>query len=504
MRVSWLALTSGCLIVLALACGKQSAFAASNAGYSAFICAGQSNAAGRGAYDPANDTSDPRVFQWDAVPSDPHYQTIIKGDDPLYMPEGIEKGQVGPCHAVAEAYRATLPPGRRVLIIPLAAGNTGLTLHSFHPFWYPTVSTQHSTPGYLYSNAITEANRAIAAAKAEFPDSQLDFIIWSQGENDNQQPDYAETFDELLKGWRAGITGAAGVPFIVSSMNPYAIAHLYDGGIDLIQKDTPRRALRTAFAQRGDNLVSGAPVGAELYCAPGSACAAAGVAHFSGPAQHLQALSIFHALAYADANVLGRTPAEPKHLTAAVVLATAVHLQWTSPLSRMTGAIVQYQVSNANGWTTFPTPPGQYNDLAPLSDVNVTGLAPSTTYRFRVADLNESGTGPYSDIISATTSTAVMPIRNPVVAAVTRNPTADGATVAWLPPYSDDTPTSFSIRYRPAGAGGPQTTVSAKSSPYVITGASRGTAYEVVIAPVDSAGTGPYSHAVSFTTIAAP
>ena len=409
------------------------------------------------------------------------------------MTEGVELGKIGPCHGVAKAYLSSLPTGRRVLIIPVAFGNTGLTAKSLNPFWFPTSSTARSTVGYLFTNAITQSNLAIAAAKAQFTDSSLDFIVWVQGENDNQKPDYAETLDTLLKEWRARITGAASAPFIVGSMNPYAIAHLYDGEIDLIHKDTPRRDLLTAFAQRGDNLVSGAPLSPDLYCSPDSTCASAGAGHFSGPGQRLQALSIFQALAHARANILGALPGAPTQLTAAVVLATSVHLQWNSPLSRITRSIVQYQVRGATGWTNFATPPAQFNDLAPLSDVNVTGLSPSTAYNFRVAAVNESGAGPYSAVASATTSTTVLRITNPVVG-VTANQLANGVvTVSWLPPFAGDSPSGFSVRYRPSGAG-TFTIATVTSSPYTIPGAlDRGTSYELEVAPVDSAGIGPYS-----------
>jgi titin len=77
-------------------------------------------------------------------------------------------------------------------------------------------------------------------------------------------------------------------------------------------------------------------------------------------------------------------------------------LTWTAPTPNggypITDYLVQYKTSNSNTYLTFAD--GVSTDLT----TTVTGLITGTVYNFRVAAINATGTGEYSNIVTATTA----------------------------------------------------------------------------------------------------
>jgi hypothetical protein len=185
-------------------------------GFDIILCAGQSNMEGNPASDPLIDVADSRIYQWANSAADTaSYRKIIGGADPLYMPGGIRTGKTGPATWMAKAYLATQPSNRRVLLIPVAVGSTGL------------VGSVWAVGGTYYNRSITETNLAITAAKLWYPNSRFVGTIWAQGEadglNGTTQAQYATGLKAVIAGFRANITGATNSWFVISGMTPEGI-----------------------------------------------------------------------------------------------------------------------------------------------------------------------------------------------------------------------------------------------------------------------------------------
>jgi hypothetical protein len=231
-----------------------------DAGFDIVLCAGQSNMEGNPASDPLIDIGDPRVWQWSTPLGDPTRHTILSGADPLYMMTGVRTGKTGPATWFAKAYLSTVPQNRKVLLVPVAAGSTGLVGN----FWQPG-----SPGGQGYSTAISECNLAIAAAQAWYPNSRFVGTIWAQGEADAlaniPQWQYAMNLKAMIAGFRSGITGASKSWFVISQMTPEGMsAEPREAVIDLAHKQVVAEVDRCAFVLS----VSGMAAGVH-YTAPG-------------------------------------------------------------------------------------------------------------------------------------------------------------------------------------------------------------------------------------------
>ena len=85
---------------------------------------------------------------------------------------------------------------------------------------------------------------------------------------------------------------------------------------------------------------------------------------------------------------------------------TQVDLTWTAPTSTggsaITDYIVQYRVTGAGSWLTFP------DGTSSTTTATVTGLTNGAGYDFQVAAVNAAGTGSYSSTTSATPITGMV------------------------------------------------------------------------------------------------
>jgi hypothetical protein len=97
-------------------------------------------------------------------------------------------------------------------------------------------------------------------------------------------------------------------------------------------------------------------------------------------------------------------PGQPRSLTATAG-EQQVSLSWTAPLrnggASITDYIVQYSSDSGSTWTTFS------DGTSTSTSATVTGLTNSTTYKFRVAAVNNVGAGAYAVSGNATPSAAI-------------------------------------------------------------------------------------------------
>lgn len=336
---------------------------ASAVGYDIILCAGQSGMAGRGTLDANYDLAHPRVLQYGCASADSKFNTIFSGADPLHMEEGIATAKVGPVNSFARAYADTIDSNRRVLLVPVAHGGTGIILSP--ATWAP------GTPGGTnYEFAIQQANKAIVAAQAEFPSSAFVGVIWHQGETDagTVQATYATALDAVIAGFRSRITGAANSWFILGQMVPDYIAGT-NGNVNRAHEDTPRRVQRTGFAygptgagnQNGDNL------------------------HYNAPGNRILGRSMAYQRDAAMANVAGTALVPPPKVAVVGSSGTSVTLQWDAPLCKYDSFRVEYRIAGAGSWTTAAA------DTFPAARQRaITGLSGGTNYEFRVSTLDAS------------------------------------------------------------------------------------------------------------------
>lgn len=274
-------------------------------GYDIILAAGQSNMNGRSQpIDAGIDVIDPMVFQFGALASDSaSYRKITPASDPMKMPDTANANRVGPSASFGRAYAART--GRKVLLVPVAIGGTAIVGGRW----------SSSTPGDLYTLAITQANLAIAAAQAQNADSRFVGAIWFQGETDGDnnvtQANYAAALNAVIAGLRAGISDASNAWFVMAQMVPEAIAtHAGYPAIDLAHKQIAAGTPHTAIALTNDltgyssdslhftNSVGIRQVGARLDARVPTAIAFPGVVPsntalpvVTGPAQEGQTLS---------------------------------------------------------------------------------------------------------------------------------------------------------------------------------------------------------------------
>jgi hypothetical protein len=356
-----------------------------NTGFDIILVAGQSNMHGRTTLNASRDVAHSSVFQFGGRAGESLYRTIFSGADPLHMQDQVNTGRVGPAGWFAKAYtRAT---GRDVLLVPAAVGGTSIVGGSAR--WSPTA------PGDLYTNAITQSNLAIIEAKKWYPDSKFVGVIWAQGETDGDnavsQLVYAAALKTLIANFRSLITGASDSWFVMSQMVPEAIATRSGyPEIDLAHKQVVASTARTSLVLTGD--LTGFTND---------------TLHFNlGDATRIVGVRMAMDVPTAVANIgVPAVPSAPTSLSVTGVTATTATLGWSLPAAGIpTDYQVEYKLSAASEWVIF-------NDGVSTARVaTVTGLTPEASYDFRVAALNESGSGPSS---SSVTATPIAP--NPII-----------------------------------------------------------------------------------------
>lgn len=158
---------------------------------------------GRGqGYDRAIDgPNNPRIQQWSRA------NTITTAEEHLQHHDsrsGMDKN-VGMGTAFGRAYVETLPPQRDVLLVPTAHGGT------------PLVNGPWSPGGFLFEDAVTRLEAALASNEAE--GNCVAAVLWHQGESDAKrhvdQDTYRSAWTDMIDALRSRIPATAEAPVVL-------------------------------------------------------------------------------------------------------------------------------------------------------------------------------------------------------------------------------------------------------------------------------------------------
>lgn len=336
--------------------------AAAVAGYDLILLAGQSNMVGRsGPVSATLDATDDRIMQYGF-----DSQTITLASDPLdHWDETSDT--IGMGMSLAKAYIADgkLAPNRKVLLVPVAKGDTGFT----GGFWV--------AGGEGDVAAISRAN----AAYDQGGSNKWVMVAWHQGERDrtSNRLTYSSNLDALISRWRSSITGAGSVPFVVGGL--VVGGGQTAGDIQTAIEDAPNRVSLTAYASSASLPAGGDGI------------------HFSASSLRTFGGRYYSALATALAN--NAAPAAPAKVDGLVASSASgqAGLTWNLPSanrSPITDYVVEFKPSSGSTWTVFA------DGTSASTSATVTGLTNGTAYNFRVSAVNAIGTGLASDVASAT------------------------------------------------------------------------------------------------------
>ena len=188
-------------------------------------------------------------------------------------------------------------------------------------------------------------------------------------------------------------------------------------------------------------------------------------------------------------SVLVGTPVAPTSVVGTTGDAQ-VALAWTAPSSEngssLTDYVVQFSSNSGSTWSSFA------DGISTSSTATVTGLTNGTTYVFRVAAVNSSGTGAYS---SASSSVLVGAPSAPT--AVVGSSGDSQVSLTWTAPSSTggSTVTDYVIQYS-SNSGISWSTFddgTSTATAATVTGLTNGASYTFRVSAVNSFGTSAYS-----------
>ena len=130
------------------------------------------------------------------------------------------------------------------------------------------------------------------------------------------------------------------------------------------------------------------------------------------------------------------------------------------------------------------------------SPLNLNGFSASTPYSIEIRAVNANGNGNWSAPFNFSTTAAPLYPPDGIVTIAGVTPAQNTASVAFS--YNDTDQTGFQYRLNGGAAASAGT-----SSPYILTGLSASTVYDVELRAINADGNGPWSSPVQFTTAAA-
>ncbi|GAB4027981.1 sialate O-acetylesterase [Spirosoma koreense] len=168
-----------------------------------FLLIGQSNMAGRGVPEAADQQPTPRIWM---LTKDLNW---LPARDPMHFDKPAVIG-VGPGLAFAKQL-ANAYPAMTIGLIPCAVGGSGIDVWKPGAYYEPTKS-------YPYDDALRRAKKALE-------NGELAGFLWHQGESDSS-PDKASAYGpklaELVQRFRKDLN-APHVPFVVGTLGDFVV-----------------------------------------------------------------------------------------------------------------------------------------------------------------------------------------------------------------------------------------------------------------------------------------
>ncbi len=96
-----------------------------------------------------------------------------------------------------------------------------------------------------------------------------------------------------------------------------------------------------------------------------------------------------------------------------------VELSWTAPRNEGSSPVTGYVVEQRSGGGAWTTPAGSNILTTGISSLIIMGLTNDVTYEFRINAMNTAGTGPASNVASATPTAPVVPDTTPPTISIT-------------------------------------------------------------------------------------
>ncbi|XP_071745150.1 neogenin isoform X2 [Lepeophtheirus salmonis] len=190
------------------------------------------------------------------------------------------------------------------------------------------------------------------------------------------------------------------------------------------------------------------------------------------------------------------TPSAPIDFHVAIAATRFITLTWSSPLNpegTILGYTVYYKEKGSERERVMNSTRGE------LSEVNIQGLTPGTSYEFRVLAFNENGRGEYSEMITVSTQDDIDvpgPVRN-----LRCRPTASfSILVAWDTPSTD---TGFITQYKVChrqGEYGFERSTIVKKMKYHLTDLREYTDYTFWVSASNANGEGVHSEEIKCMT----
>ncbi|MCR4399964.1 MAG: fibronectin type III domain-containing protein [Syntrophomonadaceae bacterium] len=205
----------------------------------------------------------------------------------------------------------------------------------------------------------------------------------------------------------------------------------------------------------------------------------------SGDSDYSEAVSI-------DTGGSGGVPEAPDGLTATVLSATSVKLEWQDNSDRESGFKIERRESGGS-WTQIATVGRN------VETYTASGLKRDTRYSFRVRAYNDSGNSDYSNEVSVTTTN--VPAAPSSLAATAQS--SSQVRLTWKDNSGNES--GFKIERRKAGGSYSQVaTVERNVEYYVLSGLEPDTLYSFRVRAYNADGNSEYSNEASARTQAAP
>lgn len=191
-------------------------------------------------------------------------------------------------------------------------------------------------------------------------------------------------------------------------------------------------------------------------------------------------------------------PNAPAELAAADPTSASLRLVWNDRSSDETGFKVEIGSSPGGSFTAAGTVG------ADVATFTVNGLAPATTYYFRVRATNGSGDSDASNVAAGSTLALPLQAPNAPTGLAAVNITSSSLVLTWTD--ASDNETGFEVERSSSGGTGFTTiaTLPANTPRYQVHGLSPQTAYSFRLRALNGAGASAYTAMVTVTTLATP